>query len=151
MTIRTKNKARRLTRAASAVIAGLVTTLLAAPAYAGRTAVLNFTCDLGGAPAQLTMQVEIVASGGFLPDGSGGGTVVPLGEVTYYTQGTLTSATGRYSFHGENEFADFVDQLTNDRFRVRMIADGQQLMLIINPEGPGPRPHLCRLSGPVTR
>lgn len=144
-TVRTTVRARGLTRGALAVTAGFVTTvLLAAPAHAERNAVLHYTCNLNGAPGQLTMQVQAVTSGGAVTDPSGYITgVIPTG-VIYFLQGTLTSATGLYSFHGENQFADFLDHLTNDRFRVQMIARGQQLLMIINPHGPGPTQHLCQ-------
>ena len=143
--LKQRTRARGFTRRALELTAGLVTTaVLASPAHAQRTAVLSFTCDLGGAPAQLTMQVEVVIGGGGFLDRPG--VVIPGEEVNYFYQGTLISATGRYSFHGENDFADFVDHLTNDRFRVQFIARGQQLLMIINPQGPGPAQHLCQLS-----
>jgi hypothetical protein len=142
---RTSARARELTRGARALTAGLAATVvLAEPAQAQPTFLLNFTCDLGGAPARLAMEVEVVQGGGGVVERTGH--VIPTGEVSYFYQGTLTSATGRYTFHGENEFADFVDQLTNDRFPVRLIGQGEQLLMIINPYGPGPAQHLCRLS-----
>jgi hypothetical protein len=135
-TLQTSMKARRLTRGALVLTAGLVTTvLLATSAQAQPPILLNFTCDLGGVPARLTMEVEVVKD------------PLPTGDVSYFYQGTLISATGRYSFQGENQFADFVDHLTNERFRVQMIVEGQHLRMIINPYGPGPTQHLCQLSG----
>ena len=137
------------TRGALALGAGFVTTIfLAAPAHAQRTAQINYTCDLGGVPAQLTAQVQAVTSAGVFIDPSGlfAGSI-STGDVNYFYQGTVTSATGRYSFTGTNQFADFVDLLTNDRFRVQLIIRGRQLLMIINPQGPGPTQHLCQQSG----
>jgi hypothetical protein len=87
-----------------------------------RTAVVNFVCSIEGAPAQLTAQVQAVNEAGVWIDPSGlfGGSVA-TGNVNYFYQGSLTSATARYSFTGTNQFADFVDLISNERFRVQMI------------------------------
>ena len=106
-------------------------------------------CNIEGAPAQLTAQVQAVSPAGVFMDGAGmfAGSV-PTGEVNYYYQGTLVSVTGaRYSFQGENQFADFVDLNTNDRFRVQFIVQGPQLLMIVNPQGPGPVQYLCQAAG----
>ena len=146
MTIRTLHKA-------GALAAGLVSTLcLAVPAQAQRTATVNFVCSIEGAPAQLTAQVQAVNEAGVWIDPSGlfGGSVA-TGNVNYFYQGALTSATGRYSFTGTNQFADFVDLITDDRFRVQMIPQGTQLVLIINPQGPGPVRYMCQQGGGSAR
>ena len=105
-------------------------------------------CNIEGAPAQLTAQVQAVSPAGVFMDGAGmfAGSV-PTGEVNYYYQGTVVSATSRYSFQGENQFADFVDLNTNDRFRVQFVIQGPQLLMIVNPFGPGPVQYLCQLQG----
>jgi PQQ-dependent catabolism-associated CXXCW motif protein len=58
----------------------------------------------------------------------------------------LVSATARYSFTGENGYADFVDLIRNERFRVQMIPQGQQLLMVVNPQGPGPVQYMCQQS-----
>lgn len=106
-----------------------------------------WTCNIEGAPAQLTAQVEAISPAGIYVDSSGLFTgSIPTEEVNYYYQGTLVSASARYSFTGENQFADFVDLQTNDRFRVQMIIQGQNLMMIVNPQGPQPVQYQCQMS-----
>lgn len=137
-------------RTAYALAAGLVSTIgLAGTAQAQQVSVVTYVCNIEGAQAQLTAQVQAVSPAGVFQDSSGmfGGSI-STGEVNYYYQGTLISQTGgRYSFTGENAFADFIDLNTNDRFRVQMIVQGQMLQLIINPQGPGPVQYFCQLAG----
>jgi hypothetical protein len=87
-------------------------------AQARETTVVSYDCNLDGAPAQLVAQVETVRPAGVFmgSDGRFGG-AIDSGEVNYYYQGTLSSASARYSFTGENQFADFVDMTNNERFR----------------------------------
>jgi len=131
--------------------AGLLSaTCLTGTAQAQQVSVVTYLCNIEGAQAQLTAQVQAVSPAGVFMDGAGmfGGSV-STGEVNYYYQGTLISQTGaRYSFTGENAFADFLDLNTNDRFRVQMIVQGQMLQLIINPQGPGPVQYFCQLARP---
>jgi len=135
-----------MTAGVRAFTAGVVCTLsFALPAQAQRVAVVNYVCNFQGAPAQLTAQVQAVTGAGVFVDPSGAfAGSIATGDVNYFYQGSVTSATGRYSFTGTNQFADFVDLATNDRFRVQMIPQGQQLLLIINPQGPGPVRYLCQ-------
>jgi hypothetical protein len=118
------------------------------PAHGQGPVTVTYRCDIGGAPAQLTAQVQAVSPAGVFLDSAGrfGGSIA-TGEVNYHYQGTLISATGRYAFTGENQFADFVDLNTNDRFRVQMIAQGAMLLMIVNPQGPGPVQYLCQMAG----
>lgn len=137
-------------RGARSLVPGLISALcLAGPVQAQQVSVVSYVCNIEGAEAQLTAQVQAVSPAGvFLgPQGQFGG-AVGTNEVNYYYQGSLVSATGaRYSFTGENQFADFVDLNTNDRFRVQMIVQGQMLLMIINPQGPGPVQYLCQSAG----
>jgi PQQ-dependent catabolism-associated CXXCW motif protein len=121
---------------------------LVGQAQAQQTTVASYTCNIEGAPAQLTAQVQVVRPAGVFmgSDGKFGG-AIDTGEVNYYYQGTLTSATSRYTFTGENQYADFVDLATNDRFRVQFIVQGQQMLMIVNPFGPGPVQYLCQQAG----
>src|SRR5215471_10952054 len=118
---------------------------LAGPLRAQQTSIVNFTCNIGGAPARLTAQVQAVTPADVWIDpnsGKFGGAVSP-GDVNYYYGGSLISATARYSFTGTNGYADFVDLINNERFRVQMILRGQQLLMVVNPQGPGPVQYLC--------
>ena len=135
---------------ARAFVAGVVSMIwLAAPAHAAQVTTVTYLCNIEGAQAQLTAQVQAVNTAGIYLDSSGlfGGSI-PTGEVMYYYQGSLVSVTGgRYSFQGENAFADFVDLNTNDRFRVQFVVQGPQLLMIVNPQGPGPVQYLCQMTG----
>jgi hypothetical protein len=133
-----------------AFIAAIVSAIgLAAPAQAQQVTVVQYACNIEGAQAQLTAQVQAVSPAGVFMDGAGmfAGSVT-TGGVNYYYQGSVVSATSRYSFQGENQFADFVDLNTNDRFRVQFVIQGPQLLMIVNPFGPGPVQYLCQAAGP---
>ena len=122
---------------------------LAVPVYAQQVSTVVYVCNIEGVQGQLTAQVQAVNSAGVFMDGAGrfGGSVA-TGDVNYYYQGTLVTQTGaRYSFTGENAFADFVDLNTNDRFRVQFNVQGQVLQMIINPQGRGPVQYFCQLAG----
>ncbi|MEM7124330.1 MAG: hypothetical protein AAF563_23840 [Pseudomonadota bacterium] len=108
--------------------------------------VYSWICNIEGAPAELTAQVEAVNSAGVYMDPNGlfAGSV-SLDQVIYYYQGSLVSQTGQYSFVGENEYADFTDLYTNQRFRVRMIVQGRELLMVVNPFGPQPAQYLCQM------
>ena len=134
-------------------VAGFITGLLfaicaAVPAQSGQVMTVSYICMIEGVPARLTAQVQAVNRAGLFIDGAGlFSDSFATGEVTYYYGGTLVSETGgRYSFQGENQFADFVDLDTNDRFRVQFNAQGQTLQMIINPQGPGPVQYFCQLA-----
>lgn len=117
-------------------------------AQAQQTNVVSFTCNIEGAPAQLTAQVEVVRPAAVFMGSEGKfGGAIDTGEANYYYQGTLTSATSRYTFTGENQYADFIDMATNDRFRVQFIVQGQQMLMIVNPFGPGPVKYMCQQAG----
>jgi PQQ-dependent catabolism-associated CXXCW motif protein len=121
---------------------------LAGPIHASTITTVNFNCNIEGAPARLTAQVEAVNPAAVFMDPNSGkfGGVVSPGETNYYYGGTLVSATARYSFTGTNGYADFVDLIRNERFRVQMILRGQQLLMVVNPQGPGPVQYLCQQS-----
>jgi PQQ-dependent catabolism-associated CXXCW motif protein len=122
---------------------------LAGPIYAQRpTITVTFNCNLEGAPARLTAQVQAVTPAGVWidPDLGKFAGAISTGEVNYYYGGSLVSATARYSFTGTNSYADFVDLIKNERFRVQMILQVPQLLMVVNPQGPGPVQYLCQLS-----
>ena len=73
---------------------------------------------------------------------------ISTGEVNYYYQGTLDSATGHYSFTGENAYANFTDLVRNERFIVQFVLQGQVLVLIANPHGPQPTKYACQIAAP---
>ncbi len=129
----------------------LVLTLLMAlyplPSSAQQISTVSYVCDLGGAPAQLTAQVETIADTGIVQNSQGWITgVIGMEGVNYRYQGELASATARYVFTGENQFADFTDLGTNERFHVKMITEGNILTTIINPETPQPVTYQCEQS-----
>ena len=134
-------------------VAGFITGLIFAicavvPAQSGQVLTVSYVCMIEGVPAQLTAQVQAVNRAGLYVDGAGlFADSFATGEVSYYYAGTLVSETGgRYSFQGENQFADFVDLDTNNRFRVQFDPQGQTLQMIVNPQGPGPVQYFCQLA-----
>lgn len=124
--------------------------LCAAPALAQQNAVtLSYTCNLGGLPAQLTARVVAVGDAGIVSNGRDITGIIGTGDYNLQYQGQLVSATSRYVFSGENAFADFTELTTNERFHVQFIAQGDQLLLIANPEGPQPARYLCQATRPA--
>ena len=124
------------------LIAFAAVTPAAAPAQA-RT--YQWQCNLGGQPARLVAQVEYLRGGG--PTYGYNSGFVGDGSTNLVYSGQLVSASARYSFTGENGFADFVEAGSGQRFRVQFIAQGRQLMLVANPEGPGPTRYMCQQIG----
>lgn len=129
------------------LILALALAVCPTPSSAQQISTVRYVCDLGGAPAQLTAQVETIGDAGIVQNSQGDITgVIGTGDVNYHYQGELTSATARYVFTGENQFADFTDLGTNERFHVQMISQGQALTMIINPETPQPVTYQCQQS-----
>ena len=128
------------------VLAALLATL-AAPAPAQEVQ-LAFSCDLNGAPAQMLMAVHYQQafdwSQNYKGDISG---VFPVG-VNVYTAGQIQSATGAYTFTGENDFADFTDLVSGARFRVQWVLDPPRngVWMKVNPFG-GTTLHFCAFQG----
>ena len=112
------------------------------------TAEFVFDCNIGGLNAVMTMQVEAVSSSGAVwgagptPQITG---VIGNGSFIYYTAGNLASPTAQYSFHGENQYADFTMLNGNDRFTVEWIVTAPGLTIRVNPFGPGPTEYDCAL------
>jgi hypothetical protein len=130
----------------AAILAGVLSVAgLSSPSHAAATFV--WTCNIEGAPARLTAQVEAVSPAGVYMDPHGffAGSIA-TGEVNYLYGGTLVSASARYSFTGRNQYADFLDLQTNARFRVQMIVQGRSLLMVVNPFGPGPVRYGCELA-----
>lgn len=131
----------------------LLAALLAATSAQAQQQTLSFTCDLGGMPAQMTMQMEFVSSSG-ITVGPGANPaitgVIPTGDYTIYTAGVVQSQTAQYSFRGENQFADFVGD-TGERFLVQWIQDPARggIWMIVNPfDSPERRgQHFCQMNG----
>lgn len=108
-----------------------------------------FDLSLQGAPATLTMDVEIVGNSGVTwgpgvnPDITG---VIGTGSYTVFTAGNLVSAFASYGFTGENAFADFFRTSGgSERFRVQWVETSQGLIMIVNPFGQGPVQYDCIL------
>ena len=131
-----------------ACVAGLLLAAGAAgPSQSAGVSEFAWICNIEGAPAQLTAQVEAISPAGvFMDPGGLFAGAIPTNEVNYYYQGTLVSASARYAFTGENQFADFVDLQSNERFIVQLIIQGQNLLMIVNPHGPQPVQYLCQMS-----
>lgn len=110
----------------------------------------TFDCDLQGAVGQLTVDVEVVQSAGAVwgpgPNPQITGVIGDQGAI-YYTAGELRSDVAYYTFTGENQFADFVEPATYQRFRVQWILQGESLVMVINPFGEGPAYHMCQMTG----
>ncbi len=112
-------------------------------------ALVYLDCDLQGEIAKMEMLVEVLGdygltwSSGASPDITG---VISTGDYIVYTSGTVQSSTGYYTFSGENQFADFVDQYTYDRFLVEWVQENNGVWMIVNPYGPGPAQHFCTIT-----
>lgn len=108
----------------------------------------TFSVDLQGSPGTLILDVEVVGNSGITwgpgvnPDITG---VISTGSSTIFTAGELRSDTALYVFTGENQFADFTDTATFERFRVQWAESPQGLTMIVDPFGPGPTIHECVL------
>lgn len=106
-------------------------------------------CDLGGVTGALTLDVEAVGASGIVfgsgssPDITG---VIGTGDVTYYTSGEVRSPVAHYVFTGANQFADFTETATFERFRVQWVPTAEGLDMVVNPFGPGPTQHSCVLT-----
>jgi hypothetical protein len=105
-----------------------------------------FDCDLQGLTGQLVMDVEVISASGITwgpgpdPDITG---VIGTGDYTIYTEGGLDSPTSSYIFTGENQFADFTEVNTSERFRVQWVDAPGGITMIVNPFGPLPTQHFC--------
>lgn len=128
----------------------LFAAVFAASSAQAQQQTLSFTCDLGGVPAQMTMQLEFVSNSGITvsPGANPAITgVIPMGDYTIYTAGVVQSPTAQYSFRGENQFADFVGN-TGERFLVQWIQDPGRggIWMIVNPmDSPERRgQHFCQ-------
>ncbi len=136
--------ARSFTVLAAAFSASLVFT---AASVAQQASTVSYVCNIEGAPAQLTAQVQAIDDAGRVVNSQGWITgVIGTGNYHLYYQGQLVSATARYVFTCENQFADFTDLNTNARFRAQLIVQGQQLLLIANPETSQPARYVCQAS-----
>ena len=130
------------------ILAAISLTALATPDLSAQTSTVQYSCNIGGMPAQLTAQIEVVGGTGRVIGSQGQITgVIGTGDRMAYYQGQLVSQTGSYSFVGENEYADFTDNYTYERFRARMQAQGNYLLITVNPFGPMPVQYSCQLAG----
>lgn len=130
------------------ILAAISLTALATPDLSAQTSTVQYSCNIGGMPAQLTAQIEVVGGTGRVIGSQGQITgVIGTGDSMVYYQGQLVSQTGSYSFVGENEYADFTDNYTYERFRARMQAQGNYLLITVNPFGPMPVQYSCQLAG----
>ena len=97
----------------------------------------------------MVMDMEVVADTGITwgsgsnPDITG---VIGTSSYTVYTEGEIRSPTSYYVFTGGNNYADFTDMNTYDRFRVEWVEDTDGLIMIVNPFGEAPTQHTCVLT-----
>ncbi len=125
----------------------LTLALAALPSTAlAQQATLSYQCDLGGVPAQMVMAVQYQAAFDPLYNFEGNISGLFPAGVTIYTAGEVASQTARYSFRGENQFADFTDLITGERFRVQWVLDAQRngVWMKVNPFG-GTVTYFCAL------
>jgi hypothetical protein len=108
-----------------------------------------FDCDLQGLTGKMVMDIEVISSSGITwgpgPDPEITG-VIGTGDYIIYTEGTLNSPTSAYVFTGENEFADFTEVNTYERFRVQWVEASNGLIVIVNPFGEMSTQHACILT-----
>lgn len=117
----------------------------ATPALAQQQGMLGYICDIDGQRGQLSAQYEIIGNSGITsaPNGDITG-VIATGDSTIYYQGQLVTPSARYSFRGENAYADFTDLGSYARFRVELISQGNTLTLVVNPFGDRPVRYFCQ-------
>jgi len=129
-------------------LSGLAVVALVAPLAMAQVSTVQYICDIGGMQAQLTAQVEVIGGTGRVIGSDGNITgVIGTGDSNVYYQGQLVSQTASYTFTGENEYADFTDSNTYERFRARMQAQGSYLVITVNPFGPQPVQYGCQQAG----
>lgn len=115
---------------------------------AAQVSTVQYNCDIGGMQAQLTAQVETIGGTGRVVGADGSITgVIGTGDSNVYYQGQLVSQTASYTFVGENEYADFTETNTYERFRARMQVQGTYLLITVNPFGPQPVQYGCQQTG----
>ncbi len=134
----------KLVKVLCVTILGLIPFAILAPA-AAQTQAVQYQCNLGGMPAMLTAQLEVIGNSGITYNSMGGiSGVIGTGESTVYYQGELRSQTANYVFTGENQYADFTDMMSYERFRVQFLMQPNgSLVLVANPFGPQPARYLC--------
>jgi hypothetical protein len=108
-----------------------------------------FDCDLQGLTGQMVMDIEVISSTGITwgsgPDPEITG-VLGTGDYTIYTDGELNSPTSSYYFTGTNQYADFTEENTFERFRVQWVEESNGITMIVNPFGPQPTQHFCLMT-----
>lgn len=122
---------------------------LAAPAAAQQTGGLTAQCQIMGAPAQLQLSFEAIASHGITwgpgvnPDITG---VIPDGSVTVYWSGTLAGQGWQVPISGENYFLRFYDQNVYNRETVLEVTPtGGASFYLTDVYGNYPGNHPCEI------
>ncbi len=125
----------------------IILALLASPLLAQEQGTLTYACQIDGQPGALTARYEVIGGSGITTTPNGDiSSVIATGNSTIYYHGQLTTPGTRYSFTGENAYADFTDQSTNARFRVQLVTEGDHLALIVNPFSDQPTRYFCQRS-----
>lgn len=129
------------------VLALLVMFCGASPAMA-QPINLSLVCNLGGVAAPMQMEVHHQSAYGVSSNARGHiSGVFPTG-INVYTAGVLQGSNVKYSFTGTNNFADFTEYPSGNRFRVKWILDPQNngLWMVVNPFSGASR-HFCTYRG----
>ena len=92
---------------------------------------VQYVCDIDGQRGILRAELETVGGTGIL---SNFRVIGQQGSNTWVT-GELRTNTAYYTFSGENQFADFLDQQTGARFRVQWAPQVGGLIIVVNPFG----------------
>jgi hypothetical protein len=110
----------------------------------------TFDVDIQGVTGVMILEAEAVGNSGVIwgpgvnPTITG---VISTGSYTVYTGGELRSPAAYYIFTGENNFADFTEPATSQRFRVQWVETQLGLNMVVNPSGPGTVIYPCVLTG----
>ena len=115
-------------------ILALCVGMFASSAQAATT--YNLTCNLGGVESSMVSNVEIVNNHGIVV-GPGANPmitgVIGTGDYTIYSSGEIRNPHAHYVFNGVGEYADVVDMITGQRFRIRFELAQGGLYIIPNP------------------
>lgn len=113
---------------------------------AGQVTNVQYVCNIEGERGILRAQLETIGGTGIVEGIDGDiGVIGGQGSNTWVT-GELRTNSAYYTFSGENQFADFLDQQTGARFRVQWVPQRGGLIIVVNPFG-DPVEYYCQNAG----